>query len=117
MAKFLEDTKMKQNKVFVVSRGAHDYSAAERFGELVFMTGPEELTHSADLSQMVRILLPCLKEAEEGDYLLWSGLKNLCCIASMLYALKVKAPKILVFKGGPNPDYHVRELDLNNLLS
>lgn len=85
-------------KVFVVNDGGHDYSDAERFGELVFCT--EHVIRKDDTAQMFRELSESLSWAQSDDYLLVSSLTSLCMIAAGIMGDKFGELHLLIFKDG-----------------
>lgn len=89
----------KMPKVYVVNKGAHDYSAAEKFGTIVFCT--EGVLGKYNTSQMVREMQAALADSTADDYLLLTSLSTLCSIASACFALKHKGKlNLLIFKDG-----------------
>jgi hypothetical protein len=85
-------------KVFIVNNGGHDYSDAQRFGELVFCT--ENVIRKDDVSQMYRELNAALDEAQADDFLLVSSLTSLCMVASAILADRFGELHLLLFKDG-----------------
>lgn len=73
-------------KVYIVNRGAHDYSAAEEFGELTYCTdGPLD---KFDIQQMYRELDTAMADSGPGDFILLTSLTSLCSVACALFAAK-----------------------------
>ena len=84
-----------QRKVYVVSKGLHNWSAAQPYGELVFLsTAPIGRT---GISNMVRMFAPKLKRSEPEDYIVVTGLTVMCCVACVLFALRHKRLNLLLF--------------------
>ena len=94
-------------KVFIVNNGGHDYSQAERFGEIVFCT--DQPIKKDDIHQMYRELSLALQDAKPDDYLLVSSLTSLCMIAAAILADRFGELHLLLFSGG---DYICRDLIL-----
>ena len=96
-------------KVFVVNAGGHNYSDAERFGEIVFCT------HGAvdrfDINQMYRECAEAMKDAVEEDYILITSLSSLCSIARAIHAAKFKQLHLLLYRDG---QYTAKSLMFNN---
>ena len=84
-------------KVYILNRAAHDFSDAERFGELVYCT--EGSLDKTDLQQMYRELSYALRDSEACDYILLTSLTSLCSIACAIFATT---------HGGLNLLIHVR---------
>lgn len=95
-------------KVYVPNRGAHDYSAAERFGTLVFCT--EGSLQKYNTSQMVRELREALKNSHSDDYILLTSLTTLCSIACAIFAAQHLCLNLLIFK---DDDYVSRKVVFN----
>lgn len=95
--------------VYVVNNGGHDYSDAERFGQVVFCM--QSSVGKWDTSQMYRELSEALADAKEDDYLVLSSLTSLCCVATAILADRFGEVHFLIFKDGK---YVERTLVLNN---
>lgn len=85
-------------KVFIVNNGGHDYSDAQRFGEIVFCT--DEPIRKDDVHQMYRALSFALQDAQAEDFLLVSSLTSLCMIAAAIMADRFGELHLLIFKDG-----------------
>ena len=85
-------------KVFVVNNGGHDYSDAERFGEIVYCTG--NIIRRDDTAQMFRELREALSDANPEDYILMSSLTSLCCVATAIMVEKFGELHMLIFHNG-----------------
>lgn len=71
-------------KVFVVNRGTHDFSSAEKYGELVYLT--EELQVKLSAPAVYRMFTEILCEQScPTDYILWTGLAFLNGIATSVF--------------------------------
>ena len=86
------------SKVFIINKGAHDYSAADEYGELVFCT--EGLVDKFNTSQMVRIFNEAFKDAQAHDYILITSLTTLCSVASAIFARQHGRINFLIFRDG-----------------
>ena len=94
--------KLERKKVFVINRSSHDYSQAEEFGKLVFMT--EGSLNRFAVSKMFRTFEPFIQTSKEHDYLLLSGLSVMCSVASAMFADKHGRLNLLIYKPDPrNP--------------
>lgn len=92
-------------KVYVINAGPHDYSGAERFGELVFCT--HGVVDKLDLSQMHRELSECMKDSEPTDFILLTSLTSLCSVACSIFSVRHHELHLLIYK---SEDYVVRSL-------
>lgn len=84
------------SKVFVTNRGGHDYSAALRFGELVYCT--EGQLSKFDTGQMFRELTAAMQDSEPDDYILLTSLTTLCSVAAAIFAAKHGRVNFLIYK-------------------
>jgi hypothetical protein len=89
--------KSKMLKVYVVNRGTHDFSKAEKFGRLIYMT--EGFQPKLAVSAAHRRFEFCMQESEQEDWILITGLSVLNCIACSIFALKHKRLNLLLFDG------------------
>jgi len=102
---------MNKRVVFVVNRSGHDFSDAERFGELVFLS--EGNVNKLALTKMYRDMSATLKDSSADDSILLSGPTNLCCIAVACFAYLHDIVNLLLFHDGR---YVTRKIVLGELL-
>lgn len=93
------------SKVFVVNQGGHDYSAASRFGTLVYCTKGELSKY--DTGMMFRELVGAMQDSEDDDYILLTSLTTLCSVAAALFAYKHGRVNFLIYRDN---DYVERKL-------
>lgn len=98
-------------KVFVTNKGGHNYSDAERFGELIFMT--EGSQNRFAVSSTYRAFIDAMSDSNENDYLLITSMNVLNAIAAAIFARKHGRLNLLLFNRGK---YEARELDIDSLL-
>lgn len=97
--------------VYIVNNGGHDYSDANRFGHIKFLsTGP---VSKFAISKMYREFAMKLRESTNADYILLTGLTTMACIACSCFAFLHGRINILIFKNGK---YVERKLVLGELL-
>jgi hypothetical protein len=88
----------KRNKVYIVNRSAHDFSPAEKFGEIVFLSeGP---MNRYGVNNMHRQFKDAMKDSTEHDYIVPCSLNVMNSIASAIFAFKHGKLNLLLFKGG-----------------
>jgi len=95
------------SKVFIINRGGHDYSPAEKFGELVSLS-----TGSVDIFKLGRLFLQfnkTLKDYTDEDYLLPCSLGALNILAGWIVGRKGKKLNLLLY----NRDRYYVERNLN----
>lgn len=98
--------------VYIVNRGGHDYSPAEKFGHIIFLSeGP--LSKYAT-SQIYRKFSMKLRESTPSDYLMITGLTTMACIACACFAYMHGRLNLLLYK---NDRYIERSISLGELLN
>jgi hypothetical protein len=97
-------------KVYVPNRGPHNYSDAERFGEIVFCT--DGSLDKMDTAQMYRELVDAMYDSETEDFILLGSLTSLCCVACSIFTAKHWRLNLLIHSQGGYVD---RSLYLNNI--
>ena len=85
-------------KVYIVNKSAHDFSDAERFGVLIFLS--EGRMKRFEANDMHRKFAEVMKDSEELDYIVPCSLNVSNCIASAIFAAKHKRLNLLLFKNG-----------------
>lgn len=83
-------------KVYILTDGGHDYSAAKEYGELVICTRGS--IKRDDIAQMHRDLEPILSQGSADDYIVISGLTSLCCVATAIMVEYFGEVHYLIFK-------------------
>lgn len=85
-------------KVFIVNRSAHDFSPAEEFGEIVFLSeGP---MNRYSTNNMHRKFTDIMSDSDAGDYIVPCSLNVMNAIASAVFAVKHGTLNLLLFKNG-----------------
>lgn len=92
-------------KVFVLNKGAHDFTAARRYGELVYCT--DGSLDKWNVHQMYRELSAAMADSSPEDFILLTSLSVLCTVAGAMFASKHQRLNLLIFKDG---DYIQRTL-------
>ena len=97
-------------KVFITNKSIHDYSAAEKFGELCFLS--EGNMGRFSTSKAYRKFYPILSQSSSDDFLMVSGLPMLCSVATFILATKHKRVNLLLFNpmSGGQKEYLERVL-------
>ena len=90
-------------KVYVVNKGCHDHSDAQRFGHLVYLS--EGAINRYATSTMYREFMPKLLESRPEDFILPTGLTIMSNIACSIFARIHGRLNLLIYKasrkGGP----------------
>ena len=101
-----------RKRVFVPNRGAHDFTGALAFGDLVFLS--EGSVNKFALDTFYRTCIDGMKGATEEDYLMITSLNSLCVVAACILALKFGGRiNFLLFRAGK---YVERKMDFSALL-
>jgi len=94
-------------KVFIPHKGPHDYSQAEKFGELVFLS--DGLIVNKKVNFIYQQCFEGMRDAAEDDCLLISGLPIVVSIASAILVERFGRVNYLIWAGN---DYVQRRLVL-----
>jgi hypothetical protein len=105
-------------KVFIVNRGCHDHSDAERFGKIVYLS--EGAVNRYAVANIYRQFVAKLKESEPGDYILLTGLSVMSSLACSIFARIHGRLNLLLYKTSRTPGerghYVDREIMIDELL-
>ena len=93
------------SKVFIVNKSAHDFSPAEEFGEIVFLSeGP---MNRYSTNNMHRKFTEVMEGSDADDYIVPCSLNVMNSIASAVFAVMHGKLNLLLFKNG---DYIERNM-------
>lgn len=99
-------------KVLIPNRSGHDFSPAEDYGELVYLTnGP--LNRYAT-NKMFRFIQPQIEDSSPEDYVLITGLSILSSLVASMFVAKHGKLNLLLFDGKTH-SYIERRLDFSSL--
>lgn len=102
----------KRPKIYVVNRSTHDYSAAERYGELVYVT--EGYQKHFATGQHTRLWLKALADSSPDDFIITSSINTLCTIGGGLFAAMHGRLNLLLWRNG---SYIKREIHFGEALT
>ena len=102
-------------RVYVVNKSAHDFSAAEKYGELVFLT--EGRQRHYDVNNKVAVMAEILNDSNPEDYLVFTSLNTLCAIAAALFALRHGGRLNILLYMPRTGTYAARELRLDQVIN
>src|SRR5215510_11591198 len=74
-------------RVYVPNKSFHDFEAATRFGEFVYLT-QGRLPPKFNMNDVARRCQEVLQDAREFDYLLISGPHSVCSVATAILAYR-----------------------------
>ena len=101
---------MNNRKVFVANRsGVHNYSAAEEFGDIIFVT--EGRINRLNTTAMVIAFQEALANSSPEDFILTTGPSVLNCVGCAVFAHMHGRINLLLYK---NLEYKPREIMLDN---
>jgi len=84
--------------VYIVNKSSHDFSAANEFGEIVFLSeGP---MNRYATNSMIRQFTDVMKESGEHDYIVPCSLNVMNSIACAIFARKHGKLNLLLYKNG-----------------
>lgn len=89
-----------QPRVYVVSKGFHDWSAAAKYGQLVFLS-TEPIGRTA-VSSMMRQFLPELEKSDPNDLIVITGLSVMCSLACAIFYSKHGRLNLLLYDASGN---------------
>lgn len=101
-------------KVYVVSKGFHDWEKASAFGEVVFLS--KAPVNRMAVSCMARRFIPELENSSPDDLIVISGLSVMNTIAGAIFAMKHRRLNLLIYDSD-NDRYVKRELIFDNDLA
>lgn len=86
------------SKVFIVNNSGHNFSAAEKYGEIVFLSeGP---MNRYSTNNMVRQFHEKMKDSTKMDYIVPCSLNVMNSIACAIFARKHGVLNLLLYKEG-----------------
>ncbi len=86
------------SKVFIVNKSAHDFSAAEEYGKIIFLSeGP---VNRYSTNSMIREFSKAMKNSRGTDYIVPCSLNVMNSIACAIFAYKHGKLNLLLFKNG-----------------
>ena len=98
-------------KVFIVNQSCHDFSKAEKFGKLTFLSSGSVNRYAT--SKMFRAFEDEIKKSEKEDYILLSGMTIMSSIACAMFARKHKRLNLLLWKSR-DKDYMERIINMED---
>lgn len=84
--------------VYVVNKSSHDFSPAEEYGELVFLSSGPMNRYSTN--NMAREFGEIMKDSSPGDYIVPCSLNVMNAIACAIFAHKHGTLNLLLFRRG-----------------
>ena len=91
---------MTKKTVYIVNNSGHDFSSAEPFGKLEFLT--EGLVDRFNITGMYRAFQPKIDESKPEDFILHSGPGVMSAVACSMFANKHGRLNLLLWRGEEN---------------
>ena len=85
-------------KVYIISKGGFDYSGAEQYGKLVFLT--DTLVDKLNVNKLYMLFKEKLEDSNESDYLIITVLPIMSAVASGILAKKHGRVNYLLYSYG-----------------
>lgn len=86
------------HKVYVVNKSAHDFSPAESYGEVIFLS--EGSMNRYATNSMIRQFEDAMKDSQPNDYIVPCSLNVMNSIACAIFAHKHGKLNLLLYKNG-----------------
>ena len=99
-------------RVYVINRSSHDFSGAEKYGKLVFLS--EGKVDKFQTNNIFRQFYHYLRNADASDFLLCTGLTIMNIIATSILIRRFGKVNLLIYND-KNRTYSERLLDLSNI--
>ncbi len=99
-------------KVYVTNRGGHSYEAAEKFGEIIYIT--EGTLNRFATSTLYRAFIDGMAESQPEDYILITSMSIVNAIGAAVFARKHGCLNLLLYRSG---EYILREINIDSLLT
>ena len=86
------------NKVYIVNKSAHDFSAASAYGKIIFLS--EGSMNRYATNSMIRQFSQVMGNSDRDDYIVPCSLNVMNSIACAIFANKHGKLNLLLFKDG-----------------
>lgn len=93
-----EQNTNRRAKVYVPNKSFHDFSAAEQFGDLIYVT--EGVISRLNINQLEAAAATAMREAAPGDYIVISSLPVLTSIMTGIMANRFGRANFLLYRHG-----------------
>jgi len=103
---------MDKRKVYITNYSIHDYSSAEKFGELVPLTSGT--INIKNINRMIMTVAEKLIDSDKDDYLLLSGHQSTVAVSVAIMLLLHGRVKVLIWDFGKN-EYVMRTITKNKI--
>lgn len=94
----VSEKKMARKTVFIPNKSFHDFSPAEEFGDIVFVT--EGVISRLNVAQLEAAASVAMRQANHDDYIVVSSLPVLVAIMTGIMASRFQQVNFLLFRHG-----------------
>ena len=102
------------SNVYIINRGCHDYTKAEKYGTLIYLT--EGYFRRFSTGKMYRAFLDGFENSQQSDYIVIGGLTIMATIACSVFATKHGRLNLLLYNNNRDvEDYVKRTIVLEDL--
>jgi hypothetical protein len=101
-------------KIYVTNKSGHDFSAAQSFGEIVYLSEGAQNRYAA--AKMYRLFADILNDSSSDDYILPTGLTTMCMIAAAIFARIHGRLNLLLYKDGRYVERKLKMDELSNAI-
>ncbi|MCH7605127.1 hypothetical protein IID24_04045 [Patescibacteria group bacterium] len=98
-------------KVYVTNRGGHSYEAAEKYGEIIYIT--EGTLNRFSTNSLYRAFIDGMSNSRPEDFILITSMSIVNAIGAAVFARKHGCLNLLLYRDG---EYILREIDIDSLL-
>ena len=103
--------KNQDRKVYVTNKGGHSYEAAEKYGEIIYIT--EGTLNRFATNTLYRAFIDGMKDSQPDDYILITSMSIVNAIGAAVFARKHGCLNLLLYRSG---EYVLREIDIDSLI-
>ena len=103
--------KNQDRKVYVTNKGGHSYEAAEKYGEVIYIT--EGTLNRFATNTLYRAFIDGMKDSQPDDYILITSMSIVNAIGAAVFARKHGCLNLLLYRSG---EYILREIDIDSLV-
>jgi hypothetical protein len=91
-------------RIYIVNKGCHDYSSAEEYGTLVFLS--RDMYSRFSTGKIFRVFREIMRDSDPEDFILISGLSVMSSIACAIFSAKHQRVNLLLYNSGPQMEDH-----------
>ncbi|KKL73043.1 hypothetical protein LCGC14_2078840 [marine sediment metagenome] len=103
--------KNQDRKVYVTNKGGHSYEAAEKYGEIIYIT--EGTLNRFATNTLYRAFIDGMKDSQPDDFILITSMSIVNAIGAAVFARKHGCLNLLLYRSG---EYILREIDIDSLI-